>query len=98
MIIILQGLVLVIIIGVIYSLWETAKAYGGLIGTALKFIGAGILFFIIEAFDRIFGILVKLSFIDSVTILEPKLVHLIILLVGLLCSGIGFSKLTRAAK
>lgn len=98
MVLVLQGMVAVIIIGVVYSLWETTKSYGGAIGTALKWVGLGILFFIIEAFDRIFGTLADLSFIDSLTVVDPELVHHGLLLLGLLGAGIGFSKLTRAAK
>lgn len=98
MALILQGLVLVIIIGVVYTLWETTKAYGGSIGAALKWIGVGIVFFSVEAFDRIFGALGDFSFVSSLEVADPALVHNGLLLLGLLFSGIGFSKLTRVAK
>ena len=98
MTLVMQGLVLVIVIGVIYSLWQTTKAYGGVIGSALKWIGVGILFFSIEAFDRIFGALGDVSFVNSVGFANPTMSHNALLLLGLVFSGIGFSKLTRAAK
>ena len=98
MTLVLQGLVLVIIIGVVYSLWQTTNAYGGVIGSALKWIGVGILFFSIEAFDRIFGALGDVSFVDAIGLKDPALLHNALLLLGLVFSGIGFSKLTRAAK
>ncbi len=93
--IIVQGLVVVIIIGVVYSLWQTTKSYGGLIGSALKWIGLGILFFSLEALDRVLG---SLSFINGLKAFDPTLVHYGMLLGGLLFSAIGFSKLTKVAK
>ena len=98
MTLVLQGLVLIIIIGVVYSLWQTTKSYGGVIGSALKWIGVGILFFTVEALDRIFGTLANVSFVNTISIAEPAVLHNLLLLFGLLFSGIGFSKLTRAAK
>ncbi len=98
MTLVLQGLVLVIMIGVVYTLWQTNKAYGGVIGSALKWIGVGILFFSIEAFDRIFGALADVSFVDAIGTTDPTLLHNALLLLGLVFSGIGFSKLSRAAK
>lgn len=98
MVLILQGFIAVIIIGVAYSLWQTTKAYGGLIGTALKWIGLGIVFFTIEAFDRVFNAFGNLSVLNAFGLPEPSLVHNFLLVLGLLCSGVGFSKLTRIAK
>ena len=98
MALVLQGLIFVIIIGVIYSLWATTKSYGGAIGSAPKWIGVGILFFTVEALDRIFGTLADLSFVNSLEFTDPVLLHHSLMFLGLLFSGIGFSKLTRAAK
>ena len=89
---------LIVILGVIYSLWQTTRAYGGLIGTALKWIGIGIVFFSIEAFDRVFGAIGNFSVVSSLGFFEPSLIHNTLLLLGLFFSGIGFSKLTRIAK
>ncbi|OGE75337.1 MAG: hypothetical protein A3C85_02285 [Candidatus Doudnabacteria bacterium RIFCSPHIGHO2_02_FULL_48_21] len=97
MILILQGLIIAVVIGVVYSLWQTTKSYGGLIGTALKWIGLGIIFFTLEAFDRVFGAVGNFSVIDSFNI-APDMIHNSLLLFGLLFCGIGFSKLTHIAK
>ena len=98
MVLLLQILMAVVILGVIYSLWQTTKAYGGLIGAALKWIGIGIMFFSIEAFDRVFGTLGNFSLVSSLGFSEPVLIHNSLLLLGLLFSGVGFSKLTKIAK
>lgn len=95
MILVIQIFVFIIIIGVIYSLWRTARAYGGLVGTGLKWIGLGMIFFSLEALDRVLG---NLSFVASLGFANPELVHNFILLFGLLFAGIGFSKLTKIAK
>lgn len=98
MILIVQGFIAVIIIGVAYTLWQTTQAYGGLIGTALKWVGLGIVFFTIESFDRIFGTFGNLSVLDALGFADPVMVHNSLLVLGLLFSGIGFSKLTKIAK
>lgn len=98
MILILQGFIAVVIIGVAYTLWQTTRAYGGLIGAALKWIGLGIVFFAIESFDRFFGAFGNLSILDALDFFDPIIIHNSLLVLGLLCSGIGFSRLTRIAK
>ena len=40
----IQALILVIIIGVFYNLWSSTKMYGGIIGSAIRLIGIGMLF------------------------------------------------------
>ena len=96
MTLLIQVLIVFIIFGVVYSLWKTTMAYGGLIGAALKWIGIGMLFFSLEAADRALG---NLSFINSLASADNAyFLHSIILLLGLLFSAIGFSRLTRAAK
>ena len=92
--IIIQGLVVVIIIGMVYSLWRTTRVYGGLIGQGMKWIGIGMVFFSSEAVDRVLG---DLSFVNSFGS-EPEIVHKIILLFGLLFCAVGFSRLTKIAK
>ena len=98
MILILQGFMVVIVIGVGYTLWQTTQSYGGLIGSALKWIGLGIVFFTLEAFDRVFGSLGDFSVISSIGFADPMLAHNAVLLLGLIFSGVGFSKLTKIAK
>ncbi|TSA46019.1 hypothetical protein D4R52_01305 [bacterium] len=93
---VIQGLVIIIVVGVIYSLWKTTRSYGGLIGAGLKWIGLGIVFFSLEAVDRALG---YLSFVNSFVSGENAyLAHNALLLLGLLFSAIGFSRLTRLSK
>lgn len=86
---------LVIVVGIAQSLWRTTRAYGGLIGAALKWIGLGIVFFSLEALDRVLG---SLSFVNSLGPANPEVVHNALLLLGLLFSAIGFRGLTKVAK
>ena len=91
-----QIFVVVIVIGIAHSLWRTTKAYGGLIGGALKWIGLGIVFFALEALDRVLG---NWSFVSSLFQgNNAELAHNAILLLGLAFSAIGFSRLTKIAK
>lgn len=91
----IQGLIAVIVIGEIYTLWRTSKSYGGLIGRALRWIGFGMIFFSLEAVDRGLG---SLSFINPLSHGNSDLFHNIVLLLGLLFSAFGFSQLTKIAK
>lgn len=91
----IQGLIIIIVIGMIYSLWRTTKAYGGLVGKGLRWIGLGMVFFSLEALDRVLG---DLSYVKSFGFGNAEFVHNVILLLGLLFSGIGFSKLTSIGK
>lgn len=91
----LQILAVIIILGMLYSLWRTTRAYGGLIGAGLRWIGLGVVFFSLEALDRVLG---DLSYIGSFSSGNPELAHNVVLLLGLIFSGIGFSYLTKVAK
>ena len=90
-----QILFLIIILGVISSLWRTTRAYGGLIGSALRWIGVGMVFFSLESLDRVLG---NLSVVNSISTANAEMWHNVILLLGLVFSAIGFSKLTKIAK
>ncbi|MDP3741407.1 MAG: hypothetical protein Q8R08_03740 [bacterium] len=90
-----RSFVIIIIIGVVYSLWKTTKSYGGLIGSGLKWIGLGIVFFSLESLDRVLG---DLSFINPISPANTESVHNIVLVFGLLFSGIGFSRLIKITK
>lgn len=91
----IEAFVIIIIIGVVYSLWQTTRLYGGLIGVALKWISLGMIFFSLEALDRVLG---PLSFIKSFALESADTVHNIILMMGLVLCGIGLSRLMRIAK
>lgn len=90
-----QIFMVVIVIGMVYTLWRTSNSFGGLIGNSLRFIGIGILFFSLEALDRVLG---NIGVVSSIAPNNQELVHQGLLLFGLLFSGIGFSKLTKIAK
>lgn len=92
-------LLLVAVIGVLYSLWRTTRAYGGIIGQGLRRFGIGIMFLSVEALDRI-----AQNFASSDLLLSfvPKYylsnAHDALLLLGLCFLALGFSKLSTAAK
>lgn len=94
-VLVIQIFVVIIVSGVFYNLWRTAQAYGGLIGGGLRWIGSGMIFFALEALDRVLG---SLSFVNALSLANAELVHNFLLLIGLLFSAIGFSKLTKIAK
>lgn len=88
-----QGLILIIVVGAFYSLLASTKAYGGLIGKAIRLLGVGMLFVVIATLEKIlinFGII---KGADTFSLIQDALN-----LVGLLFLGIGFSKLAAAAK
>jgi hypothetical protein len=92
-------LLLVTVIGVVYNLWKTTKAYGGLIGQGLRRFGFGIVFLVAEALDRI---AVSFGSRDLFSSFIPKYylsnAHDTLLLLGLLFLAWGFSKLSSAVK
>jgi hypothetical protein len=93
--ILIQIFFAIIIVGVVYSLWKTTKVYGGLLGSAFKWIGIGMIFFSLEALDRVLG---NYSFVNSLANGNTEVWHNALLLLGLLFSAIGFSRLSRIAK
>ncbi|MDP3993658.1 MAG: hypothetical protein Q8P75_01610 [bacterium] len=88
-----RAFVIIIVIGGVYNLWRTAKTYGGIVGNGLRWLGLGMILFSLESLDRVLG---NLSFISPLSGgANADLFHNIILLLGLLFSGIGFSKFTK---
>ena len=92
---IIQGLVVIVIIGAVYSLWQTTRSYGGLVGAALKWIGLGMLIFAVVSLNRALGDIVIGSIASD---FFSEMAENILLLLGLAFSGIGFSRLTKIAK
>lgn len=88
-----QGLVAVIIIGGFYSLYASTKAYGGLIGQAIRFLGVGMMFVVIAVIEKI---LINFGVITLTT--NVSLIQDAFNLLGILFLGIGFSKLAAASK
>lgn len=90
-----QLFLIVIIIGIIYNLWRISRSFGGIIGTGLRWIGLGILFFSLEALDRVLG---GVGIITANFGENAEYAHNALLVLGLLFSGVGFSKLTKIGK
>lgn len=90
---IIQGCVAAIVIGVFYNLWVTTKAYGGLIGKAVRYMGIGMLFITIEVIERI---MVNFSILQNSA--NMSMVQDIMSLLALVFLGIGFSKLASITK
>jgi multisubunit Na+/H+ antiporter MnhC subunit len=83
----------VIVVGSFYSLWSSSKIYGGIIGTAVRLFGIGMLFFIMAVFERL---LVSFSIIQPSVNLD--LTQQLFDLAGLIFLGWGFLKLASANK
>lgn len=88
-----QGLVVVIIIGGIYSLIASTRVYGGLIGKAIRLLGVGMLFVVITVLERLF-----LNFGLIQSSINMGLLQDALSLLGILFLGLGFSRLAAAAK
>src|SRR4051812_44909907 len=91
--ILVQGFVAVIIIGGFYSLYNSTKAYGGLIGRAIRLLGVGMLFVVIAVIEKI---LINFSIIELTANLS--LFQDAMDLLGILFLGLGFSRLASASK
>lgn len=83
----------VIVVGAFYSLWTSSKIYGGIIGTAIRLFGLGMLFFTVAVFERL---LVSFSIIQ--TSVNLTLAQELLDLLGLVFLGLGFLKLASARK
>lgn len=90
---IIQGCIVVIILGVFYNLWSSTKVYGGIIGKAIRLLGLGMLFVTIGVIERV---LINFHIIASTPNLA--LAQDVLNLFGLILLGLGFSKLASATK
>ncbi len=90
---IIQGLIAAILIGVFYNVWASTKAYGGLIGKAIRFLGIGMLFITIAVIEKIL-----INFSVLVATPNLSLAQDILTLIGLFFLAAGFSKLASIAK
>ena len=90
---IIQGCVVAIIIGIFYNLWISTKVYGGIIGSALRFLGVGLLFFTIAVLEKSLANFSVLPMTGSLSMLQD-----VLNLFGLGFSALGFSKLASVAK
>lgn len=94
------GLLLIaMVIGTIYNLWKTTRAYGGLIGDGMRRVGVGILFFSVEALDRVSLNFGGFGIIDGITPAPyVSIAHDALLLLGLSFVTWGFIKLSSAVQ
>jgi len=91
-------LTIAVVIGALYSLWKTTHAFGGIIGQGIRLIGVGSVFLAVEALDRMtttFGIGVIDGLVSS--FYEP-IAHDVLLIVALLFTLLGFTKLFSATR
>jgi len=89
----IQGLIVIVIIGVFYNLLISTRIYGGIIGKSIRLLGFGILFLSIAVIERL---LLNFSIIQPDTNLS--LLQDALSMVGLVFLGLGFSKLSSAGK
>lgn len=91
--IVIQGLIGAIIIGVFYNFWVSSRAYGGIIGRAVRLLGIGMLFITI-------AVLEKMMINFSVIMASPNLALAqdVLNLIGLFFLARGFSVLASASK
>jgi hypothetical protein len=90
---IIQGCMLVILIGVFHNLVVSTKTYGGIVGKSIRLLGIGIIFFALSAIERA---------LVNFAIIEPTfymgIVEDVMILLGLIFLGFGFSKLASGSK
>jgi hypothetical protein len=90
---ILQALIVVILIGMLYSLWKTTNAYGGIIGNAVRLIGVGITLISIVVLEKM---LINFSVVENSANLH--IAQDVLTLLSLLFLSWGFKKLAAVAK
>lgn len=94
-----QLITLVVVGGIIYNLFISMTGFGGVIGSALKMIGLGVLVLAIGTIDEVVE---GLTGIGSETIFGEGLVHDVfhdgVVLLGFFILGFGLSKLTKFVK
>jgi hypothetical protein len=90
---IIQALIAVILIGVLYSLWMTTRAFGGLIGRAIQLIGVGIILITVVVLEKM---LVNFAVINN----SPNLLLAVdvLTLVALFFLSLGFKRLATIAR
>lgn len=90
---ILQALIVVIMIGMLYTVWHTARAYGGLIGRAVQMMGIGITLVSAVVLEKT---LINFDVVEN----SPNLAMAqdIFTLAALVFLFIGFRRLAKIAK
>lgn len=91
----LELLMLVVVGGILYNLWGTISVFGGKIGEALKVIGAGIVLFSFEAFDKVLEHF-ELDYIEKILgHTGEEVFHDSLKVLGLFLLAWGLSKLSK---
>jgi len=95
---IITGLMVIVIVGAIYNLWRTTRAYGGIIGNGLRRIGVGSLILVIVALDRL-ALNFKVGLISGLVLEKyQSIVHDILLIAALFFILVGYNKLLSVTK
>lgn len=89
----IQACMAVIVLGVFYNLWVSTKAYGGIVGTAVRLLGVGLVFFSLSSLEHALVTFNIVHLTYEVSILQD-----VLSLLGLSFLGLGFSKLAAGAK
>jgi hypothetical protein len=92
-------LIIAVVIGVVYNLWKTTMAYGGLIGQGIRWVGLGILFFSVISLDRVAQNFSQMGIVGG--LVPPQYESVAqdsVLLLGLFFAALGFIKLSSAVK
>jgi Na+-translocating ferredoxin:NAD+ oxidoreductase RnfD subunit len=90
---IIQALIVVVLIGMTYSLWVTTHAYGGLIGNAIRYIGIGMILVAVVVLEKM---LINFSVVTNSANLQ--LAQDALTLLSLLFLSMGFKRLANIAK
>ncbi len=90
---VLQALIVVIMIGMLYTVWHTARAYGGLIGKAVHMVGIGITLVSAVVLEKI---IVNFGVVENTVNLV--LIQDVLTLASLVFLFIGFRRLAQVGK
>ncbi len=94
-----SALMLAAVVGVLYNLWRTTRAFGGIIGQGLRMIGLGIVFLSVEALDRVAQSFTDTGIISGLVSYNLNTtVHNSIFVLGLFFVALGFIRLSSAVK
>ncbi|MGE5297591.1 MAG: hypothetical protein ACM3KM_00310 [Acidobacteriaceae bacterium] len=88
-----QGLIVAMMVGMFYVIWTTTQAFGGIIGKSLRFLGYGILFISVAVIEKM---LINFDIIQESSMVS--LVQDIFNLIGLGLLSWGFRMLARASR
>lgn len=92
-------LTVAVVIGAVYNLWRTTRAYGGIVGSGIRRVGVGIILLVVEALDRVAINLGANGVIRGLFQSQYEApVHDIILIGALFFVTLGFVKLLSATK